>query len=106
MLLIEEILAVGDLVFRNKYSSQKMRFINFQFDRLDLIGQQYYIDVGVYEQDWAYAYDYHWHAYPLLVRSTGGEKGILHPPHRWRLEDVLARHTQSSTPEVINGGKL
>jgi lipopolysaccharide transport system ATP-binding protein len=81
-------------------------FINFQFDRLDLIGQQYYIDVGVYEQDWAYAYDYHWHAYPLLVRSTGGEKGILHPPHRWRLEDVLARHTQSSTPEVISGGKL
>jgi lipopolysaccharide transport system ATP-binding protein len=60
--------------------------ISFHIERLDLIGGQYYVDVGVYEREWAYAYDYHWHAYPLVVRPTGGEKGILHPPHRWEME--------------------
>jgi lipopolysaccharide transport system ATP-binding protein len=62
--------------------------VSFQIDRLDLIGAQYYVDVGVYERNWAYAYDYHWHVYPLLVHSTGGEKGVLHPPHRWGLGDI------------------
>jgi len=57
--------------------------ITFQIERLDLIGGQYYVDVGTYEREWAYAYDYHWHVYPLLVHSTGGEKGVLRPPHRW-----------------------
>ncbi|MDH3602328.1 MAG: hypothetical protein OEU26_22165 [Candidatus Tectomicrobia bacterium] len=52
-------------------------------ERLDLGGGQYYIDVGVYERNWTYAYDYHWKAYPLCVQSTGGAKGILHPPYRW-----------------------
>jgi lipopolysaccharide transport system ATP-binding protein len=60
--------------------------IAFQIDRLDLIGEQYYVDAGVYEREWAYAYDYHWHVYPLVIRPTGGEKGILHPPHRWEVD--------------------
>jgi lipopolysaccharide transport system ATP-binding protein len=62
--------------------------ITFHIERLDLIGGQYYVDVGVYEREWAYAYDYHWHVYPLVVRPTGGEKGILHPPHRWEVGAV------------------
>jgi lipopolysaccharide transport system ATP-binding protein len=62
--------------------------ISFQIERLDLIGEQYYVDVGVYEREWAYAYDYHWHVYPLTIRSTGGEKGIVRPPHRWEVGDV------------------
>ncbi len=65
--------------------------ITFQIERLDLNGGQYYVDVGVYEREWAYAYDYHWHVYPLTVRPTGGEKGILHPPHRWEFGDVSVR---------------
>lgn len=60
--------------------------ITVQLDRLDLIGGQYYVDVGIYEQEWAYAYDYHWHAYPLAIRPTRGEKGILRVPHRWKVE--------------------
>ena len=59
--------------------------ISLYFERLDLIGGSYYIDVGAYCRDWAYAYDYHWHAYPLEVRPTHGEKGILRPPHRWEV---------------------
>ncbi len=57
-----------------------------QLERLDLNGGSYYVDVGAYERDWAYAYDYHWHVYPLHVCSTGGEKGVLRPPHRWELD--------------------
>jgi lipopolysaccharide transport system ATP-binding protein len=64
--------------------------ITFHIERLDLIGEQYYVDVGVYEREWAYAYDYHWHVYPLIIHPTGGEKGILRPPHRWEMGDVAA----------------
>jgi hypothetical protein len=39
--------------------------IKLHLDRLDLNGGKYFIDVGIYEQTWAYAYDYHWHVYPL-----------------------------------------
>lgn len=60
--------------------------ISLHLDRLDLVGTTYYLDVGVYEKEWAYAYDYHWHVYPLLVRSPGGEKGVLRPPHYWRAD--------------------
>jgi len=65
--------------------------ITFHIERLDLIGGQYYVDVGVYEREWAYAYDYHWHVYPLIVRSTGGKKGILRPPHRWEMDGATTR---------------
>lgn len=57
--------------------------VRFVMDHLDLIGGQYYVDVGIYKQDWAYAYDYHWHVYPLTVRPTKGEKGVVRPPGRW-----------------------
>ncbi|MBD2098851.1 ABC transporter ATP-binding protein [Trichocoleus sp. FACHB-591] len=59
--------------------------ITLHLDRLDLVGGDYFVDVGIYEQNWAYAYDYHWHAYPLSVRSPIQQKGILSSPHRWRL---------------------
>jgi len=60
--------------------------IAFHVERLDLIGGQYHIDVGVFERQWAYAYDYHWHVYPLTVRPTGAEKGIVCPPHSWAVQ--------------------
>jgi lipopolysaccharide transport system ATP-binding protein len=62
--------------------------IKLHFDRLDLSGGKYFVNVGVYEQTWAYAYDYHWHVYPLEIRSPLGEKGILSPPLRWEVEGV------------------
>jgi lipopolysaccharide transport system ATP-binding protein len=62
--------------------------ITLQLERLDLTGGQYYVDVGAYERNWAYAYDYHWHVYPLLVHATEGEKGILRPPHGWKVEGM------------------
>jgi lipopolysaccharide transport system ATP-binding protein len=63
--------------------------ITLHIERLDLIGNQYYIDVWVYEREWAYAYDFHWHGYPLFVHSPGGEKGIIRPPVQWLWGDEL-----------------
>jgi lipopolysaccharide transport system ATP-binding protein len=57
--------------------------ILLEFERLDLVGDKYYIDVGVYKRDWSYAYDYHWHAYPLTIRTSENTEGLLLPPHHW-----------------------
>jgi lipopolysaccharide transport system ATP-binding protein len=59
--------------------------IKLHLDRLDLAGGKYFVDVGIYEQTWAYTYDYHWHVYPLEIRSPVSEKGILNPPLRWEI---------------------
>jgi lipopolysaccharide transport system ATP-binding protein len=63
-------------------------------DRLDLMGGLYYIDVGAYERNWNYAYDYHRHVYPLIVCSTDREKGVLRPPHRWEFSAIQASHSK------------
>jgi lipopolysaccharide transport system ATP-binding protein len=59
--------------------------IRTYFERLDLNGGRYFINVGIYEQNWNYSYDFHWRAYPLTIQAGGSEKGVLHPPHRWEL---------------------
>lgn len=71
--------------------------IVLSLERLDLAKGLYYVDVGVYQKDWNYAYDYHWHVYPLTVETTGGEKGIIRPPHRW---EVLGEPAAEATPKV------
>ncbi|MCY7383956.1 MAG: Wzt carbohydrate-binding domain-containing protein [Microcoleus sp. CAN_BIN18] len=63
--------------------------IRLHLDRLDLGNGQYYVNAGVYEKSWAYAYDYHWHVYPLYVRSTVHQKTILCPPYHWEFEGKM-----------------
>jgi lipopolysaccharide transport system ATP-binding protein len=63
--------------------------IALHIDRVNLVGGQYYVNVGIYEADWSYAYDYHWHVYPLPVRASGGGQGILRLSHRWVMDDSL-----------------
>jgi len=63
--------------------------IRLHVDRLDLGNGQYYINAGVYEKGWAYAYDYHWHVYPLYVRSTVHQKTILCPPYHWEFDGKM-----------------
>ncbi len=57
--------------------------VTLRIERLDLTPGRYYIDVGVYETNWAYAYDYHWRAYELTVTGSTKGKGIMSPPHLW-----------------------
>ncbi|MEC4985367.1 MAG: Wzt carbohydrate-binding domain-containing protein [Oscillatoria sp. PMC 1068.18] len=59
-------------------------------ERLDLNAGQYYVDVGVYEQNWASTYDYHWQVYPLSIRAAIAEKGIICPPHHWTVEETTS----------------
>jgi lipopolysaccharide transport system ATP-binding protein len=59
-------------------------------DRLDFSGGNYFVDVGIYEKDWQYAFDYHWHVYPLKVVSPSPSKGIFWPPHIWTWSDRTA----------------
>ncbi|MEG4146070.1 ATP-binding cassette domain-containing protein [Microcoleus sp. Pol12B5] len=63
--------------------------IRLHVDRLDLGNGQYYVNPGVYEKSLAYAYDYHWHTYPLYVRSTVNQKTILCPPYRWEFDGKM-----------------
>jgi len=57
--------------------------VALNFDRLDLNSGEYHIDIGVYRHDWAYAYDYHWRAYPLTITAATEVKGAVNPPHSW-----------------------
>lgn len=55
--------------------------------RLDLRAGNYYVDVGLYERAWQYAYDYHWHAYPLEITPAGRDRpGHRSAPHRWTVQ--------------------
>ncbi|NEO23281.1 Wzt carbohydrate-binding domain-containing protein, partial [Moorena sp. SIO4A5] len=57
--------------------------IKLHLSRLDLNSGKYFVDVGVYEPNRAYTYDYHLRVYNFLVRSNKSEKGIISPPLRW-----------------------
>ena len=59
---------------------QGRRTVTLTLEHLDIGPGSYSFDVGVYERNWAYVYDYHWHAYPLEVISPGGSFG---PARRW-----------------------
>jgi lipopolysaccharide transport system ATP-binding protein len=59
--------------------------IRLWIERLDLTEGHYFVDVGGYEREWAYTYDYHWHVYPLSVQASDKRKGILAPPTRWEI---------------------
>jgi lipopolysaccharide transport system ATP-binding protein len=59
--------------------------VELEFERLDLLPGEYVVDAGIYRSDWEYAYDYHWHAYPLRVVGPRPDKGVFRPPHRWNV---------------------
>lgn len=57
--------------------------IALDIEGLSLKDGHYNVDVGVFEQDWSYAYDYHWDAYPLHVLPLRGQKSTARPAGRW-----------------------
>jgi lipopolysaccharide transport system ATP-binding protein len=60
--------------------------VELSFPRLDLVPGEYLLDLGVYEADWAFAYDYHWHAYGLTVTGRGvSDRGVFRPQHAWSI---------------------
>lgn len=69
--------------------------IRVSFERLDLSGGKYYVNVGVYESNWTYTYDFHWHVYPLFVQSKTKQSGILNPPCRWESKNPASSKFKS-----------
>jgi lipopolysaccharide transport system ATP-binding protein len=60
--------------------------VELSFPRLDLLPGEYVLDLGVYEAAWAFAYDYHWHAYGLTVGGGGvPDRGVFRPRHAWTI---------------------
>ncbi|RIV82340.1 ABC transporter ATP-binding protein [Aurantiacibacter xanthus] len=55
------------------------------FKGLDLKPGDYAVSVGLYEPSWAYAYDYHWRAYPLTVTGQARDDRSG-PPRRWTVQ--------------------
>ena len=68
-------------------SIQPANRIALQIRRLDLSAGHYHVNVGLYHPSWAYAYDYHWEAYPLTIEATVRTSGRLAPPRSWLLGD-------------------
>jgi lipopolysaccharide transport system ATP-binding protein len=62
-------------------------------ERIDLGAGIHFINVGVHERSWAYAYDFHWHVYRLRLLSERREPAVMSPPRHWELQaDVPPRH--------------
>ncbi len=57
--------------------------IVLSLERLDLSGGLYFVDVGIFKNNWDYAYDYHSELYPLKVDSDSTGEGLLVPPYQW-----------------------
>jgi lipopolysaccharide transport system ATP-binding protein len=53
------------------------------FDSVPLAPGPYIMDVGVYEPDWQFAYDFHGNAYRLVVTGGPPSKGLIRPLHAW-----------------------
>ena len=59
--------------------------VSLCLERFDLKGGRYYVDVGSYAQNWAYAYDYHSSLYPLSIKGEGVETH-RNAPHHWEIQ--------------------
>lgn len=72
-----EVSTEGDGVAIGRLESA--RTISLMLDRIDVEPGSYRFDVGVFERNWEYAYDYRWHAYPLEILGGAG----FGPARRW-----------------------
>ena len=71
--------------------------IALQIDRVDLPTGSYYVDIGVYASGWIYALDYHYKAYPLMLRGLTIKREDSSPYH-WEVNGEKLRE--------VNGEKL
>ncbi|MFV9503314.1 MAG: ABC transporter ATP-binding protein [Oscillochloridaceae bacterium umkhey_bin13] len=72
-------------------------WLRLQIDRLDLAGGEYFVNVGLYEHDWTYTYDFHWQVYSLEIIAARPTHGDLRPPFRWDIALGQAADTPDQT---------
>jgi lipopolysaccharide transport system ATP-binding protein len=75
--------------------------VRMTINGLSLLPGSYRFDVGVYRHDWAYAYDYHWQAYPLEVWSQIGDSGLFRPAHQWSYQALAGVPAHSGEPDSL-----
>ena len=73
-----EVSTEGDGIVIGRLESP--RTLTLELDRIDAEPGSYRFDVGVFERNWEYAYDYRWHAYPFEILGAGTGFG---PARRW-----------------------
>jgi lipopolysaccharide transport system ATP-binding protein len=78
-LKVFDVSTVGDGVQLGRLDGRAT--VRLSLQHVDLEPGAYYFDVGVYERDWSYVYDYRWQAHRILVRSTSA--GGFGPARRW-----------------------
>ena len=59
--------------------------IELFLNHLNLVRGKYFVNVGIFEASWSYAYDFHSNVYPLIVESSLVNQGILSLPYRWKM---------------------
>jgi lipopolysaccharide transport system ATP-binding protein len=75
--------------------------IGIRLDRLDLVAGDYFVNVAAHEREWSYAYDSHWHVYPVRIRAGRKDRGVLRVPHSWRFElNTAASLTREAPPST------
>jgi lipopolysaccharide transport system ATP-binding protein len=60
-------------------------YVTLVIERIDLTPGIYSIDIGIFEREWTYAYDYQRHAEEFEIVGQEGQKGFLSPPAKWKL---------------------
>jgi len=71
-------------------------------EHFDLKGGLYYVDVGSYAQNWAYAYDYHSSLHPLRITGEGVETH-RNAPHHWEISAGIGLKPTASELEPAGG---
>ncbi|MBE9076939.1 Wzt carbohydrate-binding domain-containing protein [Romeria aff. gracilis LEGE 07310] len=57
--------------------------IQLQIERLDLVQGTYYINPSIFSTNWEQTYDLHWHRYPVVIKASAPQRGVLYPPMGW-----------------------
>lgn len=65
--------------------------IALKIERLELGAGRYFVNVGIFENQWSHAYDYHFNVYPLVVDGADGHRGLLAPRCQWELRPGVAK---------------
>ena len=80
----------------NLEGSHRQGVMILDIDRLDLNGGEYFIDVGIFEKNWEFAYDYHSRVYRLEIQSGYYFKGFFLPPHHWSFSQKSSKLYRSN----------
>lgn len=79
--------------------------IRLKIDCIDLDAGKYFVDVGAYKQDWSYAYDYRWRAYPLVISSATVSAQSQRSPLQWRASAKMQWEIAAVPPQEVLPGQ-